>query len=64
MLRIGKNPKDQEDHEHANEKQEVSGLFNSPKTTPPIRDTAEAKPAATDLTAGSAGDDRERNSGA
>ena len=53
MLRIGKNPKEQEDHANTSQKAEVPD-YSTPKNYSSYQGTtAEAKPAATDLTAGS-----------
>jgi cytoskeletal protein CcmA (bactofilin family) len=46
MLRIGKNPKDQQDDEHTSDKQDASA-YNTPRTYPAYQGTnTETKPAA------------------
>ena len=53
MLRIGKNPKEQEDHANSSQKAEVPD-YSTPKNYSSYQGTtAETKPAATDVTAGS-----------
>jgi len=52
MLRIGKNAKDQEEHDHSNQRPEVPD-YSTPKTYPSYQTTsAEMKPAAEPATAG------------
>ena len=47
MLRIGKNPKDQQDDEHTSDKQDASA-YNTPRTYPAYQGTnTETKPAET-----------------
>ena len=53
MLRIGKNPKEQEDHANTSQKADVPD-YSTPKNYSSYQGTAaETKPAATDVTAGS-----------
>jgi cytoskeletal protein CcmA (bactofilin family) len=53
MLRIGKNPKEQEDHANTSQKADVPD-YSTPKNYSSYQGTTpEAKPAATDVTAGS-----------
>ena len=44
MLRIGKNPMDQQDDEHSNDKQDASA-YNTPRNNYPQETTTETKPA-------------------
>lgn len=54
MLRIGKNPKDQEDHDHSNHKPEVPDYSTAKPYSSPYQGTAvEAKPAPEATTSGS-----------